>query len=100
MTIIKTSDNNNIILTLSGRLDTVTSNQLSDELDKIFQSGSYNIKLDFNSIDYISSAGLRIVINAQKKINSTGMKLELTGVKGTVKEIFDMTGFSSILNIS
>ncbi len=99
MTITKTANGKDVQLVLSGRLDTITSVQLSEELDKIFQSGDFNIELDFNDVDYISSAGLRIIINTQKKVGAIETKLVLTRVHGNVKEVLDMTGFSNILNI-
>jgi anti-sigma B factor antagonist len=100
MTITKSVNENSTILVLAGRLDTITSRQLSDELSIILQNNSVNLILDFNGIDYISSAGLRVIIDAQKKINSSNGKMEITRLSSTVKSIFDITGFSKILNIT
>jgi anti-sigma B factor antagonist len=55
--------------------------------------------LDFKEVDYISSAGLRIIIVVQKKITADGKRLELINMNETVKNVFDITGFSQILNI-
>jgi anti-sigma B factor antagonist len=99
MTITKTINDNNIILSINGRLDTVTSKQLSDELDQIFSNGSYNLFLDLKGLEYISSAGLRILLIAQKQVAALGTKMELNGINETVKGVLDMTGFSGILTI-
>lgn len=87
------------ILALSGRLDTVTSNQLAQSLEQVFGQDKTNLVLDLSDLDYISSAGLRVLLTAQKKVNSLGTRLEITGANATVKEVFDITGFSSILTI-
>ena len=99
MTITKTTNANNISLSIAGRLDTVTSVQLSNELDKIFAEGAFNLFLDLKGLEYISSAGLRVLLVAQKQVSSQGTKLELTGVNETVKQVLDITGFSGILTI-
>ena len=99
MTITKTVNENNINISIAGRLDAVTSVQLSTELDKIFAEGAFNLFLDLKGLEYISSAGLRILLVAQKQVTSQGVKLELTGVKDSVKQVLDMTGFSSLLTI-
>jgi anti-sigma B factor antagonist len=99
MTITKTTNANNVTLALAGRLDTITSVQLTNEFDALFSEGSSDITLDLKGIDYISSAGLRVLLVAQKQVNSKNRKLELTGVNGSVKDVLDMTGFSSILTI-
>ncbi len=99
MTITKTVNGDTLTLSISGRLDTITSVELSNELDKIFAEGAFNIVFDLKGLDYVSSAGLRVFLVAQKQINTKGTKLELTGVSDTVKEVLDITGFSGILTI-
>lgn len=99
MTILKSMNGNTLTLSLAGRLDTVTSNQLSAELENIFKEGSPNLVLDFKEIDYISSAGLRVLIVAQKKVTSLNVKMEIVGANDSVKEIFRITGFSNILTV-
>jgi anti-anti-sigma factor len=69
------------------------------KLIKYFSEGAYNLILDFKELDYISSAGLRVVFVAQKKVNSLGTKLEITGSNENIKEVFNITGFASIINI-
>lgn len=98
MIITKTIENKSVKLALAGRLDTVTSSLLSAELEGIFEEkGVEKFVLDFFKVDYMSSAGLRVIINAQKRVTSLGLKLEITGVSESIKTIFDVTGFTKIL---
>ncbi len=87
------------LLSLYGRLDTNTSPKLENELTKVFDSKCKDLTLDFANLEYISSAGLRVLLAAQKKINDVVGKMTLTHVSEPVKEVFDMTGFSEFLNI-
>ena len=100
MKITQTLSNYDQVLSICGRIDTITSNQLSEEIDKAMTNKFEKLVLDFGDVDYISSAGLRIIIVAQKKITAGGKKLELTNMNETVKNVFDITGFSQILNIN
>jgi anti-sigma B factor antagonist len=99
MIITKSVNGTVITLTLAGRLDTVTSNLLSGELDNIVSESFDKLILDFFSIDYMSSAGLRVIINLQKRMTARGAKLELTGLNESIKSIFDITGFTKLLTI-
>ena len=78
MTITKTINDNIAALVLSGRLDSITSNQLAEEIEVILNDGSCNLLLNFEEIDYVSSAGLRVIINTQKRISAIGRKMEIT----------------------
>ena len=85
------------IVKLEGRLDTTTA----PELEKAINDEGEALKtlvLDFKGIDYISSAGLRVLLTAQKKMNVQG-RMELVGVSEAVMDIFEMTGFADILEI-
>ena len=82
---------------LSGRLDTVTAPQLEAELEKIL-SDSDALVLDMANLEYISSAGLRVILKAQKAMNTKGTK-KLIHVGESIMEVFDITGFSDFLNI-
>ena len=84
-------------LKLSGRLDTTTSPQLEQELNASLD-GIEDLQLDFSELDYISSAGLRVLLSAQKKMNKQGA-MSISGVNDTIAEIFEVTGFSDILTI-
>ena len=91
----KFSDVNTIVL--SGRLDTVTAPQLEAELEKIL-SDSDALVLDMANLEYISSAGLRVILKAQKAMN-TKVTMKLIHVGESIMEVFDITGFSDFLNI-
>ena len=91
----KFSDGNTIVL--SGRLDTVTAPQLEAELEKIL-SDSDALVLDMANLEYISSAGLRVILKAQKAMNTKGT-MKLIHVGESIMEVFDITGFSDFLNI-
>lgn len=91
----KISDVNTIVL--SGRLDTVTAPQLEAELEKIL-SDSDALVLDMANLEYISSAGLRVILKAQKAMNTKGT-MKLIHVGESIMEVFDITGFSDFLNI-
>ena len=100
MEITKSINENTVTLVLAGRLDTVTSTQLSNELGTVFEGGTVNLVFDFTALQYISSAGLRVLLSAQKKINALGTAMKITGANATIKEIFDITGFSGIIDIN
>lgn len=93
----KTVKNNTLTVALSGRLDTSTAPQLEQELKDSLDNISELI-LDMKQLDYISSAGLRVLLSAQKIMNKQG-SMKLLNVNDTVMEIFEVTGFSDILTI-
>ena len=81
-----------------GRIDTVTAPELEDAMSKI-PHDSTSIKFDFAKVDYISSAGLRVLLVAQKMMKKSGGAMSIANVSPAVKEVFDITGFSDILTI-
>lgn len=97
MDIIKTSDGADLKIDLIGRLDTTTAPKLEGELKKAISSVE-KLVFDFSKLDYISSAGLRVLLAAQKVMNRQG-KMKIIGCNETVMEIFEVTGFVDILNI-
>lgn len=98
LNINKTVESGKTVLSLEGRLDTVTAPKLEDAIKKILPQ-TKDLTLDFMNLDYISSAGLRILLSAQKAMNSQG-EMKVTNVNETIMEIFDITGFSDILTIA
>ena len=82
---------------VEGRLDTTTAPTLEEELKEAVQ-GVEDLKLDFSNLEYISSAGLRVLLVMQKIMNKQG-KMSVCGLNETVREIFDVTGFADILTI-
>lgn len=97
MNIKKIRDGEKLSVILSGRLDTTSSPSLEAEL-KQSVNGIKELVFDFSGVEYISSAGLRVLLAAQKVMNRQG-SMKLTGVSADVMEVFDITGFSDILTI-
>ena len=97
MTIEKNLNAIELTITLTGRLDTTTAPQLETEL-KASLSGVESLVLDFAGLDYLSSAGLRVLLSAQKVMNKQG-SMVVRSVNETIAEIFDVTGFCDILTI-
>ncbi len=97
MEIIKTKDGEKLTVALSGRLDTTTSPDLQASLAEDIDAVK-ELVFDMKGLEYISSAGLRVLLSSQKTMNKQG-SMKLTGVCEAVKEVFDVTGFSDILTI-
>lgn len=98
MDIKKRLENNELELAIIGRLDTTTAPQLEEELKVSLTPEIKKLVLDFNELEYISSAGLRVLLATQKLMNNQG-ELLLRNVSAEVNEIFEVTGFSDILTI-
>lgn len=98
MEIIKSKDINTLKVKLVGRLDTNTSVELEESVKKD-EDGVDRIELDLKDLDYISSAGLRLILVMHKNMTAKRGKLVVLNPKDEVMEVFDMTGFSSFLNI-
>lgn len=96
MTITKQQNGSAVTLSLAGRLDTATAPQLEEALKDI--GGASELVLDLAELDYLSSAGLRVLLTAQKLMNQQG-KLTVRHVNETIMEIFEITGFADILTI-
>ena len=97
ITIGKSIAGDKLTITLGGRLDTTTSPQLEAELKKTI-SGIKSLVFDMTDLAYVSSAGLRVLLKAQKAMNKQGSMIIRNAVPA-VLEIFDVTGFDEILNI-
>lgn len=97
MTITKTQDRNALTLFLEGRLDTTTSPQLEAELSASL-GGITHLTLDLSKLAYLSSAGLRVILSAQKRMNKQG-QMVVRHVNDTIMEVFEVTGFVDILTI-
>ncbi len=97
MTISKKQNGTELEIALEGRLDTTTAPQLEGEL-KHSIDGVTDLIMDFSKLEYISSAGLRVLLAAQKVMNRQG-SMVIRGVNETVMEVFEITGFVDILTI-
>ena len=97
MTIEKKIENQKVTISLGGRLDTTTAPELEKQLDGVLDSAK-ELTFDMTGLEYISSAGLRVILKAQKAMNAQG-SMKLTGVNDRIMEVFDITGFLDILTI-
>lgn len=97
MTITKTIDGNNMTVAIEGRLDTITAPEFETEI-KGNIDGIENLTLDMGKLEYISSAGLRVILSAQKIMNKQG-KMVVKNVPEVVMEVLEITSFVDILNI-
>ncbi len=88
-----------IILTIEGRLDSSTSSTLEKKLISMIEDGGKDIILDFTDMDYISSAGLRVLLMAAKMVGKVGGRVVLAALSSNVKEVFDIAGFTNIFTI-
>ena len=97
MTIEKNLNGTELTVSISGRLDTTTAPQLEAEFKQSID-GVEKLILDFAALDYLSSAGLRVLLSAQKVMNKQG-EMVIKNVNETINEIFEVTGFIDILTI-
>ena len=97
LNINKTIENGKALFALGGRLDTATAPDLEKELKESL-GGVSELTLDFAGLEYISSAGLRVLLSAQKIMNRQG-GMKIKNVNETIAEIFEVTGFTDILTI-
>ena len=98
MKITKNYKEKELILSVEGRIDTITSQELDEEINN--ELGKFDsLTLDFADLKYISSAGLRVLIATQKKLKAENIPFVIKNVNETVNEIFRMSGFNKILKI-
>ena len=97
MKIVKTVEGSHLYVALEGRLDTTTAPSLETEL-KASLNGITQLELDFSALEYLSSAGLRVILAAQKIMNRQG-SMVVRHVNETIMEVFEITGFVDILTI-
>ena len=97
MNIIKTKEGSTLNLALEGRLDTTTAPQLEAALHGAME-GVTELNMDFEKLEYLSSAGLRVILAAQKTMNKQG-SMVIRHVNETIQEVFEVTGFVDILTI-
>ena len=97
MTIEKILNGEEATLVVAGRLDTQTAPELEKELDSVV-AGLKELTFNMEGLEYVSSAGLRVILKAQKIMNTKG-SMKLTNVNDSIMEVFDITGFLDILTI-
>lgn len=96
MKITKNMNGTNLTVVLEGRMDTTTAPQLEVELKESLQ-GISSLVMDMSALEYISSAGLRVLLSAQKIMNKQG-EMKVTGANESIMEIFEVTGFNDIFS--
>lgn len=93
------------LLTLEGRMDAASAPQLKQQLDALFEQGRYRLVLDLAGLDYIASPGLRVLIEARKRARDRkltdleGGDVRIANLPPRIKEVFDLTGFTSLFEI-
>ena len=97
MILNKTLESTRLCMAPEGRLDTVTSPEFEREIEESLD-GIEELVIDLSHLSYISSAGLRVVLKAQKQMNAQGC-MKVTGVNAVIMEVFEITGFTDILTI-
>jgi anti-anti-sigma factor len=88
------------IVTLNGNLDTATSGETQNYLDGLISDGVTRMVVDFTAVGFVSSAGLRVLLTVAKSLNATDGGLRIYGLNATVTQVFELTGFDNILNVT
>jgi anti-anti-sigma factor len=99
MKIATQTNGSEVFIQVEGRIDTTNYNEFESAVNEVLKEDVKQIYLDCSGINYISSSGLRIFLTIQKKMMAAGGKLKLFGMQPSIKEIFDISGFSSIFAI-
>ncbi len=92
-------EKNVVIVSVTGRMDAVCTLDFEKTLEDQMAAGETRFILDFSDLEYISSAGLQCILSAAKRLEPREGEIELASLKGTVKEVFEISGFSSIFPI-
>ena len=96
---ISTRTNNDIhIVAIAGSMDSTTSPEAQKAIDGVL-AGAKKVVLDFSELDYISSAGLRVLLGAAKQLKASGGTLRIFGLNQSVREVFEISGFATILSV-
>jgi anti-anti-sigma factor len=88
-----------VALAVSGRLDMTSAGRLEQELELLIGRGERRVALDFSGLEYLSSAGLRSILIAAKRLREVGGSLVVYGLAGPVKEVFEMSGLGGVLPV-
>ena len=98
LNIVKKQEGDTLTVKLDGRLDTNTAPEFQTELEPQL-SGISKLELDFEKLDYLSSAGLRVLLTFEQELEEQGKTMEVTHVNDIIHDVFDVTGFLDILTI-
>ena len=99
MDISSETKDNITVVRLEGNLDTNTSTDAQDYLNNAIDGGASKVVVSFDKVDFVSSAGLRVLLATAKKLGGGGGALRVCGLNETVAEIFEISGFSTIINV-
>ena len=88
------------ILSFQGNLDTGTSSEAESQINGLIEAGAQKLLVNFEQLEYISSAGLRVLLATAKKLKPGGGNLKICCLNQTVQEVFDISGFSTILSVT
>ena len=100
MEIIETKQDDIRIFKLNGRLDSNTSPELEEKIFEAIEKGSTQMVVDFEDLDYISSAGLRVILKTTKTLKRSEGKIILCSMQDYVREVFEIAGFDTFLPIA
>ena len=87
------------IVAIAGSLDSMTSPEAQKAIDAVLADGARKVAIDFTALDYVSSAGLRVLLGAAKQLKASGGALRTFGLNDSVREVFDISGFTAILPV-
>lgn len=99
MNIQTNKETNGVVVTVTGRLDAVTAPDYENRLNELIAGAETGFVVDFEQLEYISSAGLRALLATAKRLKTKGGQIRFANVKGAVKEVFDISGFGSIFQM-
>ena len=88
------------VVEFTGNLDTNTAPEAENRINGLLDNGASKILINFESLNYISSAGLRVLLATAKKMMAAGGSLKICSLNSTVQEVFDISGFSTILSVA
>lgn len=100
MEIIEREEGEVRVVSLVGRLDTNTTPDAEAQINALLDSGANKLLINFEKIDYVSSAGLRLLLATAKRMKASAGGLRICCLNATVQEVFDISGFASILSVS
>ena len=90
---------NAIVVTISGRLDAVTASEYERQFNELLAGGGASFVVDFGQLEYISSAGLRVLLATAKRLKGIGGTICFANISGMVKEVFTISGFGTIFQM-
>ncbi len=99
MEITQTKQGDILVIGPKGKLDANTSKMFEDRLMPLIDQGHKKVLADFSQLDYISSAGLRVLLLAARKLSESGGKIALCSLRPSIKTVFDIAGFSTVFSV-